>query len=102
MGLRSLVHTSERNCFDFKSFKGDVRTDDMMPTNVTGGDLCKLHPTGFLLLMCCESESQLTDLVPLALSGLCPDPHTFEHILIGALSFTTLVFMLMGAMCLRK
>lgn len=98
MGLRSLVHTSERNCFDFKSFKGDVRTDDMMPTNATGGEQCKLHPTGFLLLTCCESESQLTDLVPLALSG----PRPFEYILIGALSFTTLVFMLMGAVCLRK
>lgn len=100
MGLRSLANTSERNRFDFKPFIGDVRTDDMAPANVTCGDQCKLHPAAFLLLTCCESESQLTDLVPLVLSGPSPD-HIFKYI-IGALSFTTLVFMLMGAVCLRK
>lgn len=80
------------------------QTQTQMSANLTCGNQPKL--SGFtsscVLLTHCESVFELTDLAPLPLSGWLLDPHACRHILLGALSFTTLVFMLMGVVCLRK
>lgn len=74
-------------------------------TNLTSENMCSGELSGEIFMqLCslthCEGTLELMISVPLALSG---QPLGLLAItLIGALCFTTLVFTLLGVLCLRK